>query len=131
MLRQVGWWALFVSLCLLVLALTSPVRADPPCGPWHDLCVEALTDAGVDPAAWMPPDYDVQWIIAFGHVMFCESRYDAAIVGEVDSGDRGLWQINRRYWPDVSDAQAFDPVFSMHWAAQQCFAKKLNRQNII
>ena len=113
------WGLLAAALLLFLSASGGSARAEPPCGPWHDLCVAALTDAGVEPDHWMPPLYGVQWIVAFGNVLWCESRYDPTAVGEIDSGDRGLWQINARWWPNVSDAQAFDPVFATHWAARQ------------
>lgn len=32
------------------------------------------------------------------------------------SRDRGLWQINSHWHPDVSDAEAFDPVISTKYA---------------
>lgn len=34
------------------------------------------------------------------------------------STDYGLWQINDRYHPDVTQAQAFDPVFATAYAYQ-------------
>lgn len=46
-----------------------------------------------------------------------ESGFDPAAVGNVDSRDRGLAQINSYWHPDVSDAEAFDPVFSINWSA--------------
>lgn len=46
-----------------------------------------------------------------------ESGFDPAAVGNVDPRDRGLVQINSFWHPDVSDAEAFDPVFSINWAA--------------
>lgn len=57
------------------------------------------------------------------------------------STDRGLVQINNVFHPEVSDAQAFDPTFSMTWfcnavkggnlhaywsASQHCWAPKLS-----
>ncbi len=32
------------------------------------------------------------------------------------SVDRGLWQINSFFHPNVTEAQAFDPVFATDWA---------------
>lgn len=46
-----------------------------------------------------------------------ESGFDPAAVGNVDPRDRGLAQINSFWHPTVSDAEAFDPVFSINWAA--------------
>lgn len=35
------------------------------------------------------------------------------------SRDRGLWQINDVWHPEVTDEQAFDPVWSTRWAYQE------------
>jgi hypothetical protein len=37
----------------------------------------------------------------------------------VDGTGRGVAGIDKQYHPEVSDAQAFDPVFSIDWEAQQ------------
>lgn len=37
-----------------------------------------------------------------------------------DNGeDRGIVQINRKYWPEITDEQAFDPEFSLNFAASK------------
>ena len=46
-----------------------------------------------------------------------ESGYDPAAVGYVDPRDRGLAQINAYWHPEISDEEAFDPAFSIPWAA--------------
>ena len=46
-----------------------------------------------------------------------ESGFDPAAVGNVDPRDRGLAQINSYWHPDVSDEEAFNPVFSINWSA--------------
>lgn len=46
-----------------------------------------------------------------------ESGFDPAAVGNVDPRDRGLAQINSFWHPDVTDDEAFDPAFSIAWAA--------------
>lgn len=46
-----------------------------------------------------------------------ESGFDPAAVGSVDQMDRGLAQINFKWHPDVVNAEAFDPEFSIPWAA--------------
>lgn len=46
-----------------------------------------------------------------------ESGFDPAAVGYVDPRDRGLAQINSFWHPEISDEQAFDPAFSIPWAA--------------
>lgn len=43
-----------------------------------------------------------------------ESQWDP---NAVNGQDRGLVQINSKYWPDVSDAEAFDPEFALKFAA--------------
>ena len=58
----------------------------------------------------------------FPALMLCkqlnlESGFDPAAVGYVDPRDRGLAQINSYWHPDVSDAEAFDPAYSIFWAA--------------
>ncbi len=44
----------------------------------------------------------------------CESNLDhnATHLNTDGSADRGLYQINSKYHPDVLDEQAFDPIFS-------------------
>lgn len=50
----------------------------------------------------------------------CESNLNPNAVGDLDLGvSRGLYQISRRWHPEVSDAQAFDPDFAAEWAAQR------------
>lgn len=46
-----------------------------------------------------------------------ESGFDPAAVGNVDPRDRGLAQINSFWHPDVTDDEAFNPAFSIAWAA--------------
>jgi soluble lytic murein transglycosylase-like protein len=46
-----------------------------------------------------------------------ESGFDPAAVGYVDPRDRGLAQINSYWHPEIDDAKAFDPAFSIPWAA--------------
>ncbi len=41
---------------------------------------------------------------------------DRTHVNDAGSIDRGLWQINDRWHPEVTDAQAFDPVFATTFA---------------
>ena len=49
------------------------------------------------------------------NLVYYESRWDP----HADNGhDRGLVQINRTYNPDVTDEQAFDPEFSLNFAAE-------------
>lgn len=53
-----------------------------------------------------------------GKLIKLESGYDPAAVGTVDKRDRGLCQINSSAHPDVSDEEAFEPAFSIPWAAR-------------
>jgi hypothetical protein len=46
-----------------------------------------------------------------------ESANDPAAVGFVDPLDMGLMQIHMPFHPDVSQAEAFDPAFSLSWGA--------------
>src|SRR5439155_18300624 len=47
----------------------------------------------------------------------------------VDGTGRGVAGIDKQYHPEVSDAQAFDPIFAINWEAQQLaqLAKKNGR----
>lgn len=48
----------------------------------------------------------------------CESSFKPDAVG--DGGhSRGLSQIHAPSWPDVTDEQAFDPVFAVSFMAEQ------------
>ena len=47
---------------------------------------------------------DVEWLISISE---CESNFDPLIRGRIDSRDRGLFQINSFWHPDVSDECAF------------------------
>lgn len=58
-----------------------------------------------------------------------ESRLNPGIRGESDHRDRGLYQINSYFNPDVSDACAFDPVCSTKWAIGELKAGHLWKWN--
>lgn len=47
----------------------------------------------------------------------CESSLNpmAKNINSPDSIDRGLYQINSKYHPEVSESQAYDPEFSIHF----------------
>lgn len=47
-----------------------------------------------------------------------ESGFDPGATGSADPHDRGLAQINSVHHPNVSDAQAFDPAFSIPFVAR-------------
>jgi hypothetical protein len=47
-------------------------------------------------------------------------EYESKWNPKADNGfDRGLVQINRASWPDITDEQAFDPEFSLRFAAEK------------
>ncbi len=48
-----------------------------------------------------------------------ESRFDPNVRGEQDPRDRGLFQINSYYNPQVTDECAFDPWCSSRWTVQE------------
>lgn len=64
----------------------------------------------------------------------CESGFNTYVVGDghlickrtgLPIRSRGIWQINDCAHPEVSDAQAFDPIWSTNWAKK----KEWNKQN--
>jgi len=58
-----------------------------------------------------------------------ESGFDPAAVGAstpIERGiDRGLYQINSKSHPEVSDAQAYDGEFNLHWGVKRLAAYHL------
>lgn len=55
------------------------------------------------------------------NLVWSESRWDP----KADNGkDRGLTQINRKAWPDVTDVEAFDPEFALNFAADKIEKKQ-------
>ncbi len=61
----------------------------------------------------------------------CESGLNpkARNVNPAGSTDRGLYQINNHWHPDVSDAQADDPVFAAEWFCKAVLAGNLSMWN--
>ena len=62
-----------------------------------------------------------QFDIPFGYLcglVKLESLFDPVATGWADPDDRGVAQINRRFHPDVSDEEAFDPDFAINWAGK-------------
>ena len=65
----------------------------------------ASESAGVNPNI-------AEWIVTH------ESRHHPEATG--DGGDsRGLWQINKTWHPEVSDACAYDVTCSTHWSLER------------
>jgi len=47
----------------------------------------------------------------------CESGfYHKALNHTERERSRGVWQINEKAWPEVTDSLAFDPVWSTKWS---------------
>lgn len=101
----------------LVLLLSSSF-----CGMYTSVCYNALAEAGLHPL-----DTDektgLAWIDVLGRVLYCESRYKHDALNEENntpagSRDRGIAQINDHWHSNVTDKQAFDPVFSIKYVAR-------------
>lgn len=52
-----------------------------------------------------------------GNLITLESAWDPVAIGYADPDDHGLVQINLRIHSDVTVEQAYDPAFSINWAA--------------
>lgn len=50
-------------------------------------------------------------------VVECESQYNTNAVGD-HGNSKGLVQIHRKYHPDITESQAFDPEFSLSFLAK-------------
>lgn len=73
----------------------------------------------------------LDWL--FGHESsYCwrEGFYDPAIKGD-DGNSRGCAQISRIYHPEVTDEQANDLIFSVHWTIKQILAGKIDEWSTI
>lgn len=102
----------FVVFLALLAGVCWPPESEgrTPCGPHLAACLAALHEFGLDDPPWV--------LHAFDATMRCESQY-ANVRGNIDGRDRGVWQINAAWHPEVSDAQAFDPAWASRWAAWQ------------
>lgn len=91
------------------------VRGDE-CGVHTRHCWHALRVYGIGPLT-LHPQTGMTWLATLGRLSWCESRHKAhtRYVNKNGSIDRGPWQINDGWWPDISDAQAHDPWFSTLW----------------
>ena len=98
-----------------------------PGGPYTAMLIAALRreswqphwawNAMVDPAFRVRGNPTVLQLV--GRVMFCESRFNRWARGDPPGPtglSRGLYQIHRGFWPEVSDAQAFNPAWAIRWA---------------
>ena len=61
-------------------------------------------------------------------IALCESQLDPKAVNVNKNGtrDRGLFQINDYWWPEITDEQAFNPEWSTRWACKQVKAGRLH-----
>lgn len=73
---------------------------------WHDLLV------------WFGGVYHVPASHLYGFMML-ESLGDPGALGVLTPADRGLNQISERWHPNITDEQAFDPVFSIDYTAER------------
>lgn len=114
---RIPWGIAFLAIVFLLSLCVAPDRGvegsgGQHCGPYESVCRQALLDFGFG---------DDPELLAYVHdTIHCESRFDPLVRGHADPRDRGLVQINAFWHPDVTDAQAFDPVFSIrymvwHW----------------
>jgi hypothetical protein len=62
---------------------------------------------------------DAQWIVAH------ESEYLPGRLGD-GGASRGLWQIDKDFHPEVSDACAFDVQCSTEWSLNRILAGQIN-----
>lgn len=81
-------------------------------------------------AAWAreagSPDVDLVC-----RIISCESHFDPSAINVNVGGsiDRGLAQINDKWHPEVTDAQAFDPKFATEFIVRQIGAGMLSDWN--
>lgn len=113
--------------------VADPAKLDGGFGPKTTAAVKAfqhdavlLTDGSVGPKTarrlWLPEF--IWWQAALRipsnflwGLAGLESGFDPGAEGTVDADDRGLFEINRRYHPEVSDAVAFGDVgWCVAWA---------------
>src|SRR3990167_3915190 len=61
----------------------------------------------------------------FIRILLDESGASSTIIGKIKDKprkgcrDRGVWQINSCWWPEITDEQAFDPLWSTKWAGER------------
>lgn len=102
------------SVIQSIMASATPAPPSPQLS-IPDLIVKICKEEGVDHELAL-------------RVAKCESglRPDAKNVNAPNSIDRGLFQINSKWHPEVSDAQAYDPEFSIRFFCQAVKAGKLS-----
>lgn len=66
--------------------------------------------------AWIQHAYSIPSNLLVGNLSW-ESAWDPGVEGQLDPGDRGFAQISARWHPEVSDVQAYNPLFAIDWFA--------------
>jgi hypothetical protein len=90
---------------------STPVYAAPPPEPPPIVVVETLEEKSNRIAT----EHGVA-TTSLANLVTSESQWNP----NADNGyDRGLVQINRKAWPEITDEQAFDPEFSLHFTAEK------------
>lgn len=70
-------------------------------------------------------DIAIKWGVSTStlrNLVWSESRWNPNATSTTN--DRGLVMINRDAWPEITDEQAFDPEFSLNFAAEKISQKK-------
>jgi soluble lytic murein transglycosylase-like protein len=88
---------------------TAPPVHETPSGNLHTLATQIAKANGLDP-------------YVFKLIITNESHWHPRIVSP--TGDYGIVQIHLAAHPEVTKAEAFDPVWSMQWMAAQWKAGK-------
>lgn len=85
----------------------------------QEVIVSHETESLEDMARRIADEYGVEYRI-LDNLVSSESRWDPEAVGP--TGDYGLVQINLAANPDITKEQAFDPEFSLRFAAEKIAA---------
>lgn len=77
--------------------------------------IEIVEESLEEKATRIAEEYGVSTTTLF-NLIECESNWNPKAD---NSKDRGLVQINRAAWPEITDEQAFDPEFSLRFASEK------------
>lgn len=117
-------------LCIAFTATTLATAVFSP-EPWLDASGTDLAIVGGNSALQINPqyesikdmilrlsrEYEISPTLSW-NIVKCESGGDPTKVG--DRGmSRGLWQINQKHHPYITDKQAFDPEWSTRWSLEK------------
>ena len=91
------------------------------CGGWERVVWDAIA-WGDDGQLRRGPltrhaEFGVEWHRAICCTLYWESAWKPDVRGIIDPRDRGIAQINAYWNPHVTDAQAFNPRWSIQWMA--------------